>query len=180
MGQARQSRSVAVFITARRTGRIRRFPELLKTLVFRQAGPAQPASGGTPHGQPVKWDSPAPLELREHYHAIAAEAEARDRFAQALLQRDDPYLNLELLCALAPRSTGVGAGYLIQEASWLGIVKANEPRPAPAAPPTATSAVATPASWIPNWRQLAVGFGAGAVVALLLSMQVRQGRRAKG
>jgi hypothetical protein len=49
----------------------------------------------------------------------------------------------------------------------------------------ATSGDTTPsapasASWEPNWRQLGVGFGAGALVTLLLGMQLRQAGRPKG
>jgi hypothetical protein len=33
---------------------------------------------------------------------------------------------------------------------------------------------------MPNWRQIAVGFGAGAVVALLLGYQFRQLRLSRG
>jgi hypothetical protein len=146
--------------------------ELLKTLVNRQATSASPADAA------VKWSSPAPPELREHYHIVAAEATAREKLGQALVTLNDPYLNLKLLCAVAPRGLGLGAGDLMQEASWDAIAIASAPatQAGPAPAPARSAATET---WVPNWRQLAVGFGAGAVVALLLGMQVRQLGRPK-
>jgi hypothetical protein len=142
---------------------------------------------------PAKWDAGAPPELRKHYEVVKAVAAAREGYAQVLF--NDPYLPVKLVAALTPRGGGLGAGDLIREASWPAFVirtgeqaqqaqqarrvadaargGGGEPAPgAPAAPPA-------PASWEPNWRQLGVGFGAGALVALLLGMQVRQMGRPK-
>jgi tetratricopeptide (TPR) repeat protein len=129
----------------------------------------------------AKWDTGAPPELREHYRIVSDAAEARQKVSAALMAAGDQYLNLKLLCALAPRGMGLGAGDLIQEASWPAIVAISEP-PAPKAdtqqiaPPSST----TSAGWLPNWRALLVGFGAGAVVAWLLGYQIRQARLTKG
>ncbi len=143
---------------------------------------------------PSKWDAAAPPELREHYRIVAAEAAVREKLVplQLDLEKNHSYVFNALLAALAPRGTGLGAGDLIQEASWPAMIihseekrLANERRrntqasadPGPATPSTSPS---TSQSWVPNWRQLGVGFGAGVLVALLLSMQMRQLGRAKG
>jgi hypothetical protein len=129
-----------------------------------------------------RWNAKVPDELQQHYAAVSAVAEARRKLSDAVIATGDPYFNLKLLCAVTPRGMGLGAGDLMQEASWTAIVKASEPPPpskdeggrgTTTPPPTSTG-------WMPNWRELGVGFAAGALVALLLGYQVRQARQAKG
>jgi hypothetical protein len=152
---------------------------ILKAVVEKQAGPDPSSDPAKASDQAVKWTSPAPPELREHYHTLAAEVAAQEQMMPKLFGRD---LNLELRCAFAPRGMGLGAGDLLQEACWSAIAISKSPPPAP--PAETKGATATPTtgseSWIPNWRQLGVGFGAGALVALLLGMQFRQAGRARG
>jgi hypothetical protein len=128
---------------------------------------------------PKKWQSDAPPELREHYRILAAEAVAQEKIRQELLTRNDRYLNLKLLFALAPRGLGLGAGDLMQEASWVAMAQSLE-RPPPAESPSepkAAAAAPPSSSWLPSWwRQAAVSFGAGAVIAWLLGHQIRQAR----
>jgi hypothetical protein len=149
--------------------------EMMKPVVEKPVDPAKP------------WGSGAPPELRAHYRAVSEAAAAREKLRQELLQLNDPFLNLKLLCAVAPRGLGLGAGDLMQEASWVAVAtetvaKANvsPPKPAPPPPPAPVAPAAGTESWVPNWRQLGVGFGAGALVALLLSMQFRQMGRTRG
>jgi hypothetical protein len=143
---------------------------MMKPVLYKPQDPAKP-------DDVRKWDAGAPPELREHYRLLAAEAAAREKFAEEVkrLEVQDPNLNLNLtlLCALAPRGMGLGAGDLLQEASWPALLVKPPEVVAPPAP-------SPPAAWVPNWRQIAVGFGAGAVVALLLGMQFRQMGRSRG
>jgi tetratricopeptide (TPR) repeat protein len=143
---------------------------------------------------PTKWDTGAPPELREHYRLLAEAARAKESYVQAQLPPlGDPYLNLKLLCAVAPRGVGLGAGDLAREAVWPGVVLETEARArqaqkdnrgatgeATAATAATTAAGPSSPAWMPDWRQLAVGFVAGAAVAALLGLQLRQGRRQKG
>jgi hypothetical protein len=144
---------------------------------------------------PAKWDAAAPPELREHYRVVAAAAAAREKYyAPEVVSARDPFILLKLRAALAPRGTGLGAGDLLQEATWPVLViateelaqrQARDTKRTPdantkAAAKDATSSASAPPSWQPNWRQLGVGFGAGALVALLLVMQLRQAGRPKG
>jgi len=126
---------------------------------------------------PQKWDAGAPPELREHYRVLAAAAAAREKYSEGVQLTQDRYLNLKLLAALAPRGMGLGAGDLIQEATWPAIVIVSEPPKAEASP---TPPAPAPASWLPNLWHVAVSFAAGAVVALLLGYQIRQARLSKG
>jgi tetratricopeptide (TPR) repeat protein len=124
---------------------------------------------------PTKWDAGAPPELREHYRVLKAATEVRKAMQNVQLS-EDRWVDLKLLAALYPRGMGLGAGDLIQEASWPAIVIWSEsPRTEaqPTAPPPASS------SWLPDLKNVAVGFAAGAVVALLLGYQIRQMRGAK-
>jgi hypothetical protein len=81
---------------------------------------------------------------------------------------------------------GVGIGDAIHTADWLALLmlssKEKTQLAAPSKPSEPAAAASTTAteSWVPNWRQLGVGFGAGALVALLLGMQIRQMGRGKG
>ncbi len=151
--------------------------QILKSLVERQAGPSKPGASGVP------WSSPAPPELREHYRAIAAEAAARDLLSAELVKLNDPLLNLKLLCAFAPHGMGLGAGDLMQEATWpaIAISMGGPGDPRRLAPGGDASAKSVPPSYQDtkvDWKQVGIGFAAGAVVALLLGMQIRQlGRR---
>jgi hypothetical protein len=144
---------------------------------------------------PSKWDAAAPPELREHYRIVSAEAAAREQFVpvQLNLERNDFYVFDMLRAALAPRGMGLGAGDLIQEASWPAMIihteeqrrRAEEQKRKGQATPepertTAALSPSTTQSWVPNWRQLGVGFGAGVLVTLLLSMQMRQLGKTKG
>jgi hypothetical protein len=134
---------------------------------------------------PAKWDAAAPPELREHYRIVSAAASSKENYFKGLY--NDPFLHLELLAAVAPRPGGMGAGDLLREASWpaLAIASDEQTRRTRAAGRPADSQAATDAapptssSWVPNWRQLGVGFGAGVVVTLLLGMQLRQTGRPK-
>jgi hypothetical protein len=144
---------------------------------------------------PSKWDAAAPRELREHYDIVATEAAAHEQFVavEASLKQSDPYVYLMIRAGLAPRGMGLGAGDLIQEACWPAMVvytedlkrKVEDQKRRQQAVQQADSPAAGPSSsasegWVPNWRQLGVGFGAGVLVTLLLSMQMRQLNRAKG
>jgi tetratricopeptide (TPR) repeat protein len=130
---------------------------------------------------PKKWEAGAPPELREHYRIVAEAAEARQKANAAVLAEGDSYFNLKLLCVLSPRGMGLGAGDLVGEASWPAIVKATESQqpPSPKTDAQATPPSPPPTGWLPDWRTLAVGFAAGAVVAWLLGYQVRQARKVK-
>jgi tetratricopeptide (TPR) repeat protein len=142
---------------------------MMKTVVEKPPDPANP-----------QWAVNIPPELREHYQAVSAAAAAREKFAQEVQTLQDPFLNPTLLWALAPRGSGLaGGGEIAREASLAAIMKAYEPAPSPKAE-TQPAAPADPAkSWLPDWRALAVGFAAGAVVVWLLGYQIRQARRAK-
>jgi hypothetical protein len=142
---------------------------MMKPVVNKPQDPKQP-----------KWEAGAPPELREHYRIVSEAAEAWQKENDAIMATGDPYLKLKLLCALAPRGMGLGAGDLIQEASWPAIVKVSEPPPPKDDGPGAKPTAPTSTGWMPDWRTLGVGFAAGAVVALLLGYQVRQSRQAKG
>jgi hypothetical protein len=136
---------------------------------------------------PAKWSSVAPPELREHYRALAHCPDFSEAYKNQY--RADPTLPAQLLCALAPRPGGLGAADLIREAGWPAwAMRYGAPIDPAGGPPRATGGdttatdTATPssASWVPNWRQLGVGFGAGVLVTLLLSMQLKQAGRPKG
>jgi hypothetical protein len=55
--------------------------------------------------------------------------------------------------------------------------KKEEKAESPVVPEPANAANTSQASWLPDWRQLSVGFGTGLVVGILLLLQVRQLRR---
>jgi hypothetical protein len=86
-----------------------------------------------------------------------------------------PGTQLSLLCALAPPVPGP-----INQASaaW-----AAQFKPQPVAGPalggggTNVAAAPPPPNWLPDWRTLGVGFGAGVIVAVLGALQVREWRR---
>jgi hypothetical protein len=126
-----------------------------------------------------KWNVNIPDELRQHYKAVAVAAAAKEKLVQAVLGLSDPYLNQKLLCAVAPRGMGLGAGDLIQEATWPAIAIATQPPP-PKAEAQTTPPASASTTWLPDWKQVGVGFVAGAVVALLLGFQIRQARLSKG
>jgi hypothetical protein len=135
---------------------------------------------------PARWSSVAPPELREHYRAIAPCAEFWEAYNNQ--PRRDPTLFAQVLCALAPRTGGLGGADLIREAGWPAWAMTYGGPTSPAGDAragggTAAAVDAAPssaASWVPNWRQLGVGFGAGALVTLLLGMQLKQAGRPKG
>lgn len=151
------------------TGDVSAAAAIMKPVVYKQGG------------DPKKWEAGAPPELREHYRIVAEAAAARQKVNQAVLAVGDRYLNLKLLCALAPRGMGLGAGDLMREASWPAIVIVSEPPPPKGEAKSAAGTTTAPTStgWMPEWRTLIVGFAAGAVVAWLLGYQVRQARKVK-
>ncbi len=152
-------------------GDVRAAAEVLRPLVLR--GRSQ-----------TSWSSLSP-ELEAHYRLLAKGAAEAKALADALTV--DPAAGAKELLLLAPRTDDGGAVALaLTELTRREAVRdidarargagaaASTPAPAPAAKPTPAE------TWVPNWRQLAVGFGAGAAVALLLGMQVRQMGRPKG
>jgi hypothetical protein len=138
-----------------------------------------------PAQDPKKWEAGAPPELREHYRVVAEAAAIKEKYYQEVL--NNPYLPVELLHALTPRGQGVGVSDLVQEGAWLATGMGAPNRHAQgsgngAAPPSAPggpAATTDAKGWLPDWRALAVGFAAGAVVVWLLGHQVRQARKAK-
>ncbi len=78
----------------------------------------------------------------------------------------------ELLWQLAPRGGTLlpGAGSLVNETAWAAACSVLTD-------PLGTNPPPPPAGWMPNARDVAVGFLAGAVVALLVAIQFR-GKRA--
>jgi tetratricopeptide (TPR) repeat protein len=138
------------------------------------------------------WSSLSP-ELEEHYRLLARAAEQRKAFDDALLV--SPLGAERQLLLMQPRGDGgvPVAGALALEAGRVqgmldidrvekAILKAREP----ALPPPPAEAANDkndkndkPAGWVPDWRQIVVSFAAGAVVAWLLGMQFRNGRRAR-
>jgi hypothetical protein len=146
--------------------------EMMKAVVVKPPDQANPM-----------WNTSVPDELRRHYELLAAAAAARERLDAAVLkfqqEHPDVRLNPALLWAVAPRGTGVGVSDMVQVTT--GWAVATTPPSPPLSPPTDSAATAPPPSvWMPNWRQIAVGFGAGAVVALLLGYQFRQLRLSRG
>jgi hypothetical protein len=146
-----------------------------------------------------KWDAAAPPELREHYRIVGAEAAAREQVLPMMMSAKgkNSYVELMMLAALAPRGLGLGAGDLMQEAAWPAAVIGTEEhlkrqaedrkrlaQAAEGSSPLDRTTPGTPLagseSWVPNWRQLGVGFGAGVLVTLLLSLQMRQLGKTKG
>jgi len=145
----------------------------------------------------MQWNVKVPEELRQHYQAVAAAAAAREKYVDAVTALRDPYLNLKLLCVVTPRGMGLGAGDLMQEAAWpaIAILSEEQARAArdrarggagnrneaavDAESETSRATTPAPPGWMPDWKQVGVGFGAGVVVALLLSMQLRQMGRPK-
>ncbi len=141
--------------------------------------PAPP--GGKPQiGGPIKWEVAAPPELREHYRIVSEAAAARQKGTEAVMATNDHYFNLKLLCAVAPRGMGLGAGDLVGEAAWPAVVVASEPASPKASPAPVDGKTLSSAGWLPDWRTLAVGFAAGGLVVWLLGYQIRQARAAKG
>jgi tetratricopeptide (TPR) repeat protein len=101
----------------------------------------------------------------------------------AFRQRD---VFLPLLAALTPQGAVVppGAGAACAAAAAAApIALASQPSemssPAAAAPPPAQPPPTAP-GWVPDWRPLTVGFGAGILVALLASQQWHEWRRKRG
>jgi tetratricopeptide (TPR) repeat protein len=92
-----------------------------------------------------------------------------------------------LLWALAPRQAAPGAGALLNEAGpsaalrqWTQDSPVGVPTPSVTVADPSPAEKATPAkppSWLPDWRTFLVGMGSGALLALLIAQQVRQGRR---
>jgi len=132
--------------------------------------------------------SVVPPDLDEHWRIVTEAADKRDKFITNPEVLKDRYWQLKLFCVVVPRGMNLGAGDLIQEASWPAIVIEDENRraskdaqaPSTASPPSPLSPPVAGEPWMPNWRPLAVGFGAGVAIALLLAMQYRQMGRSKG
>jgi hypothetical protein len=89
----------------------------------------------------------------------------------------EPGTRLALLWALSPPA----AGSLTQAGAPFAAQFKPQLAAGPALRPGGDSAVETPPppppNWLPDWRPLAVGFGAGVVVALLGALQWREWRR---
>jgi hypothetical protein len=97
---------------------------------------------------------------------------------QAFKAWGEPGTRLSLLCAFSPTALGP---ILPASAAW-----GAQFRPQPLAAPArraadegggAAAPPAPPPNWLPDWRPLGVGFGAGVVVALIGALQWREWRR---
>jgi tetratricopeptide (TPR) repeat protein len=114
-------------------------------------------------------------EVRQHYQILV---EARPA-AQVLAGAMTPAVQQLLLWAAAPppgSDLAPGIAPLAQQVGWMAAVhyQANRdrkeaPASAPAAPP--------PQSWLPNWKDVVIGFVAGLIVAPLVIQQWRELRR---
>ncbi len=97
---------------------------------------------------------------------------------QAYKAWGEPGTQLALLSALAPPAAG---GLTQAAAPFAAQFKPQLPAVGPALGPGADTNPAAPPqpppNWLPDWRPLAVGFGAGVVVALLGALQWREWRR---
>ena len=100
----------------------------------------------------------APPEFHAHYKIVSEAAAELDRYNTNQEAQKDRYWKLKLLCAsMAPRGMGLGAGDLVQEASWPFIVmvdeasqkKTQQPQESTASPPIQPSPV-TSESWMPS------------------------------
>lgn len=134
-------------------------------------------------GDPTKWDSGAPPELKQHYEKLKVAALAAQRYNDALLVH--PLDGQRELLLLQPRgdigvpvagalATGAGLVWGMTQIDQREEMILQAGRPAP--PPAETT---KPASWLPNWWHLTVSFAAGALVAWLVGHQIRQARRPK-
>jgi hypothetical protein len=124
-------------------------------------------------------------EFDAHLHTLRRAKDTADRFR--LLRRDlleeKAALPLTPLVGLLPPGPGVGLDAIGTLAALERIGDKPLPeREIPAAPPATTSPATAPApsaAWTPEWRQIGVSFVAGAVVAALLSLQLREMRKRK-
>jgi hypothetical protein len=126
-----------------------------------------------------------PPELRRHRHILEGVSKA----AAELAGPQGPLLREEILWRLAPRGGTLppGAGPLVNETAWATAYRllsddAGGIRPGNVAADgnlagTAPAPPSPPAAWMPNGRDVGVGFVAGAAVAVLITLQFR-GRRA--
>ncbi len=89
----------------------------------------------------------------------------------------EPGTQLSLLCALSPPAAG---GLNRAGAPWAAQFKPQlsaGPALGPGGGGGGETAPPPPPNWLPDWRPLGVGFGAGVVVALLGALQWREWRR---
>jgi hypothetical protein len=138
-------------------------------------------------GDPTKWGSGAPPELREHYRILEAAARDIKRYNDALLVHPlDGRRELLFLHLPGEMGVPVGGALLTEAGRVWGMAQIDEREkailrgsgPAPP-PPTAPTQDVAPKStgWVPDWRQMAVSFAAGVLVAWLVGHQIRQARR---
>jgi tetratricopeptide (TPR) repeat protein len=113
-------------------------------------------------------------ELRQHYQVLREAKSVYDALNQ------DPTLSRAILWALAPRgqllTPGIGAA-----ANELGGATAFNFAEQPLSnspPPPATNSLPS-GNWLPDWRQVSVGFVTGVLVALLGALQWQQWRRSR-
>jgi tetratricopeptide (TPR) repeat protein len=111
--------------------------------------------------------------------ALAQHRQALRKAQEAIKELRKPATRNLLLAAAAPRTALVPpvAGSLGQAtAAWVPVLlpPAAGPADAPNAP---VGSAPPPPNWLPDWRALGVGFGAGMVVAVVAALQWREWRR---
>jgi tetratricopeptide (TPR) repeat protein len=158
------------------TAAFRVFQELVEA---RRTDPRSLGSGASP-------------ELRRHYLVLRPAVQAAQALEQRSLAEGDPFLMLRYSFAVQPRGisgvpvAGDLAAAVELPATLLAAAeraRGGRPTPTNGAPtiagPTAppTPAPTAVSDWMPQWRQIGVGFAAGALVAFLVGQQLRQLRR---
>jgi hypothetical protein len=118
-------------------------------------------------------------ELHRH-RQVLLEALREARKAAPLLSGDgSAVIKEQLLWELTPRgaTAAPGAGSLAAEAAWMGALGSLSQTGTTAQAEPAATAGPAKVPWLPDWRTFGVGVLTGAVVALLVGLQLRHGRR---